>query len=356
MTALEPFGWNNQIAESWQALDAPGCVPARVVADFGAIVTVALPEPRNADLSGRLVYDSAPDALPKVGDWVAVRLIDGGAAVVEAVLPRLSEIARKVAGRRVQRQVMAANVDIAFIVQALDADFSPERMQRYLYQLSAGQVRPVLVLNKADQVEDIGPYIEKIEDLNLEYVVCSAKTGVGLEAVAAAVPAGATAVFLGSSGVGKSTLTNRLLGEERQATAEVRASDAKGRHTTTHRELFTLPGGGLLIDTPGVRELQLWGTGAELDAAFADIALLAASCQFGDCRHETEPSCAVKAAIETGELDPVHLENYLKMKRELEYLATKTDPEALRSKKRAISKAIKQHYAELKDHPKHGQV
>ena len=317
MTDLHAYGWNDQLASAWKQLDARDCVPARVVADYAANLKIVLPEERRAEVSGKLLHTTEPADRPKVGDWVAVRLAEGGSAVIEHVLPRHSEISRRAAGDRLVKQVMAANVDIAFIVQALDHDFSPERLQRYLYQMQNSHIQPIVILNKADQIDDATQFTEQIKNLDVPYVLCSAATGQGIAELKTYLKDGQTAVLLGSSGVGKSTITNLLLGEEVQKTQAVRASDSKGRHTTSHRELFVLLSGGLLIDTPGIRELQLWGTEEELSDSFSDIFELARHCQFTSCGHTTEPNCAVQEAIASAKLPQARLDNYLKMKAEL---------------------------------------
>jgi ribosome biogenesis GTPase len=323
MEQLAQFGWTDALRGSWQQLRLSGVVPARVVADFGTSLTVATPARITAELSGKLAHYAGRELTPKVGDWVAVRLLDNGNAVVEAVVPRQSEIARKVAGRQVAKQVIAANIDVAFVLLALDNDFSIERLKRFLYQLSISHVRPVIVLNKADKVTDIAPYLTDLQALDLPVVIATAITGSGVAEILSHIRPGQTAILLGSSGVGKSTLTNTLLGRDTQATNTVRASDDTGQHTTVHRELFVLPSGGLLIDTPGIRELQLWGTQEDLDDNFDDVAALISQCKYTTCHHEHEPGCAIQAALHSGKLSAAHYAGYLKMKAELGNLHNK---------------------------------
>ncbi len=343
MNNLNGYGWDEYTAAAWQGNAIPAsCIPARVTADFGSSLTVVTPAEKTAVLSGRLQHFGTPEAFPKVGDWVAVLASGDHDATIEAVLPRRSEIARRAAGNKAQKQIMAANVDVAFVLQALDNDFSPERLQRYLYQLSIGNITPVLVLNKADKTSNVQPYIDAVSSLGVRTIIASAATGQGVDEIRQAITAGKTAVLLGSSGVGKSTLTNLLLGRDTQATQAVRESDDTGRHTTSHRELFVLPNGGLLIDTPGIRELQLWGAEEDLDENFDDIAALAAACKYSNCRHGTEAGCRLQAALQSGELTRAHYQNYLKMKRELAQQNAKPDHSGANQKKKAQNKMYKQ--------------
>ena len=323
MEQLAPFGWTDEFHHAFQALALAGTVPARVVADFGTSLKIATPGIVTAELSGRLAHYAERDEAPKVGDWVAVQLSDNGNAVIESIIPRRSEIARKVAGKQALKQVIAANVDVAFVLLALDNDFSIERLKRYLYQLSISNVTPVIVLNKADKTDDVQSYVDSLHTLQLPIIVSTATEGSGVADILAHIPSGRTAILLGSSGVGKSTLTNQLLQRQAQATQTVRDSDATGKHTTVHRELFMLPGGGLLIDTPGIRELQLWGTEEELDENFDDVAELISQCAYTSCQHGSEAGCAIQAALRGGTLDPGHYASYVKMKAELGALQKK---------------------------------
>ena len=285
MMDLQAIGWTARLQTLWDEANHKDCVPARVVADFGSVLKTATPKEVSAQLSGNLVYYSDPAELPKVGDWVAIKLVEHGNALIEAVLPRTSEISRKVAGEKIEKQILATNIDVAFIVQSADDDFSPERIERYLYQLRSDNIQPVIILNKTDAVDDLHEYTERLDKTKVPYVTCSAKNGNGIKTILDYLNSGQTAVLLGSSGVGKSTITNRLLGKDIQKTQEVRVEDNKGRHTTTHRELFALSNGSLLIDTPGVRELQLWGSEEELEELFADIIETAKNCQYRNCGH-----------------------------------------------------------------------
>jgi ribosome biogenesis GTPase / thiamine phosphate phosphatase len=257
--------------------------------------------------------------LPTVGDWVALTLPAGeGEALLQAVLPRRSVLVRREAGSEHEGQLIAANFDVVFLVTGLDGNFNPRRIERALAVAWKSGATPVVLLSKADLHEDVSARVEEVQALapGVSVLPLSAQTGQGLEEVRAWLPPGKTGVLLGSSGVGKSTLVNRLLEEERLATQSVRAEDHKGRHTTTHRELFTLPQGGLLIDGPGVRELGLWGEEDGVEQAFEDVLALAAGCRFSDCGHQREPGCAVRAEVEAGRLSQERLHHFEKLQRE----------------------------------------
>jgi ribosome biogenesis GTPase len=333
------FGWTTDFSEKWAQLNAKDLHPARVVADFGTSLKIALPGIRAAELSGKLAHYTNRDDVPKVGDWVAARLLDSGPAVIEEILPRHNEIARKVAGKRTTKQIIAANVDVAFVLLALDDDFSVERLRRFLYQLSIHAIRPVIVLNKADKTSSIAWYTQQLDEFNLPIIIATATAGAGINEILAHIQPGETAILLGSSGVGKSTITNMLLGREAQPTQAVRASDSTGKHTTVHRELFVLPNRGLLIDTPGIRELQLWGDEGDLNENFNDIAILARRCKYASCTHTDEAGCAVQEALRSGILSESHYASYLKMKGELNRLQAKKDVRARHGNKRS-SKVI----------------
>jgi ribosome biogenesis GTPase / thiamine phosphate phosphatase len=314
----------------------------RVAGDFGE---------RWAEASGKLRLAAAEGAdWPAVGDWVVAELHDADTnAVIQEVLPRRSKFVRKSPGKRIEEQVIAANVDTALLVSALDGDFNPRRVERYLAQCWESGARPVIVLNKADACEDTLVKASEMERVALGTAVCvvSAKTGQGFAELEEYLTPGQTLVLLGSSGVGKSTIANRLLGHAVQEVQPVRESDSRGRHTTTAREIFILPGGALLMDTPGLREMQLWDTEDGVAQVFAEIDALAGECRFGDCRHEGEPGCAVQAALDAGTLDPARLENRRKLMREQEFLRRKVDPEARQEQKehwKQIHRTARQRY------------
>jgi ribosome biogenesis GTPase len=317
------FGWTKYNQEEWDKLDLLGLRPARVIADFGTSLKVVLPQPISAELSGKLAHYTNKENMPKVGDWVAVRIMDNSPAVVESVVVRRNEIARKIAGKQIAKQIIAANIDIAFVLLALDTDFSVERLERFLYQLSIDKIETVIVLNKSDKTDDIQSYIDQLISFDLPIIVGAAINGTGVDEVMKHIFPGRTAILLGSSGVGKSTLTNKLLGRDVQQTNIVKESDSTGKHTTVHRELFVLPNGGLLIDTPGIRELQLWGSETDLDTNYQDIIDLASRCKYTNCQHVKESGCAIRKALQNGALDKNHYANYLKMKAELAALTKK---------------------------------
>jgi ribosome biogenesis GTPase / thiamine phosphate phosphatase len=323
---IDTFGRTADIYRAWRDISTEGTVLARVVADFGTSLTIATPDMVTAELTGKLAHYTDPEHMPKVGDWVSARLSDTNNAVIEAVVPRRSEIARKAAGNRTVKQIIAANVDVAFVLLAIDdasSDFSVERLRRFLYQLSINNIKPVIVLNKADTASNIETYRQQLVSFDVPVIASDALSGLGFETVQSYILPGQTAILLGSSGVGKSTMTNRLLGREAQATQEVRTSDATGKHTTVHRQLFLLSNGGLLIDTPGIRELQLWGTQDDLDENYDDIAYLVSQCKYSTCKHGDEEGCAIRHALETGTLDRGRYAAYCKMRAELKTLKAK---------------------------------
>jgi ribosome biogenesis GTPase / thiamine phosphate phosphatase len=331
--ALDLWGWHSYFEAMWSSAERGACVAARVIAQQRKFWRVAGEFGEGwAEASGKLRLAAEEGAdWPAVGDWVVLELHGADSpAMIQEVLPRRSKFVRKVAGKKIAEQVMAANVDVALLICALDADFSPRRVERYLAQCWESGAKPVIVLNKADACDHARDRADEMERAALGVEVCamSAKTGEGFGELNEFLKPGQTVVLLGSSGVGKSTITNRLLGEAVQEVREVRENDSKGRHTTTARELFLLPSGALLMDTPGMREFQLWDAEEGVAQTFTDIDELAAHCRFGDCQHEGEPGCAVLAALSAGTLDAARLENWRKLLREQAFLRRKVDPEA----------------------------
>jgi len=330
VSPLESLGWDAAWASELEGLEQPDLIPGRVTAQHrGAVAVCTEAGELRAEVAGALHYQRAVGGvLPTVGDWVGLR-----GATVHSVLPRRSAITRKSADRNSVEQVLAANVDVAFLVSGVDEDFSVRRVERYLTTAWESGAEPVVVLTKIDLRDDVADCVLEVETvaIGVPVLAVSNVTGEGVDLVEPYVRAGRTAVLLGSSGVGKSSLLNRLAGEELMRTRDV-AADGTGRHTTTHRELLRLPGGGLVIDTPGLRELQLFE--GDLGAAFADVEALAAECRFRDCAHIREPGCAVLGAVDTGALELDRLRSWRKLQRELAAIQARTDKRLRAERKR----------------------
>ena len=323
---LTSLGWD----EGWQkAFDrAPGLEPARVVAEHrGRFDIVTASGDLYATLTGKMSFDAlSREELPTVGDWVAVLPSDDGSSTIQQVMPRRSSFVRKLAGQDADAQVVAANVDVVFVLEPFDRGPNLRRLERYLTVAWASGATPVVILAKVDLRDDVSEILAEVKAVasGTDVHAVSCVTGTGVDALHAYTTGGRTVALLGSSGAGKSSLVNALMGEEVMATSEVR-EDGKGRHTTTHRQLISLPDGGSLIDTPGMRELQLWEGDTGIDVTFDDIAELAQGCRFNDCSHSVEPKCAVLGAVESGELPAERLESYRKQLRELAAIARKKD-------------------------------
>jgi ribosome biogenesis GTPase / thiamine phosphate phosphatase len=313
-TLLHRLGWDDGWEAAFAEHRAAGLVPARVAIQHrGAYDLLAESGELRASAANRLVK---LEELPAVGDWVGH---DPETNLVEAVLPRRTAISRKEVMHAVREQVLAANVDVAFLVQALPLDFNVRRLERYLAMAWESGADPVVLLTKVDLVDDVQPYLDEVELVTLgacPILGVSAVTGVGLDGLRPFLEPNRTAVLLGSSGVGKSTIVNALAGEELLETRAVREDDHRGRHTTTHRELIVLAAGGVILDTPGIRELQLWE--ADLEQTFGDVEEIARRCRFSDCAHDREPGCAVQEALADGSLSPERWQSYVKLQRELE--------------------------------------
>jgi ribosome biogenesis GTPase / thiamine phosphate phosphatase len=322
--SLEALGWNQFFADAFAPYEPEGLIPGRVaVQERGGAVLFTAAGTLRADVATRLVRAGGQVV---AGDWVAAEQLPGeDRAIVRAVLPRRSRFARKEPWLT-EEQVVAANVDTVFLVTDCGRDFQPRRLERYLTAAWDSGAAPVIVLTKSDLAADVSETVAEAEAIAFGVPVhaISSVTGEGLGELDLYVLPGQTVALLGSSGVGKSTLVNRLLGEDLLATAELRR-DGRGRHTTTHRELVHLPGGALLLDTPGMRELQLWADESALEETFADVAELARECRFSDCAHGQEPGCAVRAALGDGSLPQIRWESYTKLQHELRALAVKQD-------------------------------
>lgn len=342
---LELLGAGPQVFGAFDAYAAQGLILGRVAVsqrDLYRLYTDT--RELAAEPSGTLWYRSPGAAsMPVAGDWVAARVVAPGQAIVEAVLPRSTCFSRRAAGRREDEQPIAANIDVVFLVCGLDGDFNPRRLERYLALAAESGARPVVVLNKADVCDEVEARVREMRMVaaGAPVIAASTRTADGLRAVEEWLAPGRTIALLGSSGVGKSSIVNRLVGEERLRTREVREGDSRGRHTTTHRELMPLPGGGALIDTPGMRELQLWAGEESVTEVFDEIAAAAESCRFGDCRHAGEPGCAVEAAVRSGAISAERWGSYRKLIAEARHHERETDFQAGQEYKRMVKRISK---------------
>lgn len=335
---LQVYGWNDRFAAAFAEVAGAGRVPARVLLEHTHIYRVAAEDGEMlARVSGRLRHraQARPD-FPAVGDWVVIEPVADGDARIHAVLPRVSRFSRRAAGDVTEEQVVAANIDTVFLVGGLDGDFNVRRIERYLVVAWESGATPVVLLNKADLVDSPENHVDEVRAVApaVDVHAVSAKRPETLDVLRQYLAPGRTAALLGSSGVGKSTIVNRLVGFDLLRTQDVRITDSRGRHTSASRQMVVLESGGILIDTPGMRELQLWESGDIPTDAFADIAALAGSCRFRDCRHLQEPGCAVRAAAIAGELSPMRLGSFHKLAAEREHQARQLDARALLADKR----------------------
>ena len=356
---LEELGWTPDFHQHFDALETPALVPGRVVRQDPYSYSVMTAEATvMAELTGPLRTSAADgEDRPAVGDWVALLPHDDEIAFIQALLPRRGGFSRQKAGTVTGAQVVAANIDTIFIVMGLDGDFNLRRLERYLALCWNSGASPVVLLNKTDLSKDLDGQVAAVEAVGVgaDIHALSAKQGLGFDAVERYLAIGRTVAFIGSSGAGKSTMVNRLLGVDKMAVGAVRGDDDRGRHTTSHRELFVLPGRGIVVDTPGMRELQMWGDEDALRGAFPDIEDLTRTCKFRDCAHEAEPGCSVRAAVEEGGLDPARYQSYLKLKRELASAALRQSEASkrdlrLRAKKQGkLYKAVAKHSRRRKE-------
>lgn len=345
---LRRLGWDGRLDDAFAPYAAEGLVPGRVALEHTHIYRVMTEASEClARVSGRLRHEASARAdFPSVGDWVALSPADhGGDARIVAVLPRRSRFSRRAAGDPTEEQVVASNIDTVFLVTGLDGDFNPRRIERYLLVATESGAAPVIVLNKADVLENADA--DRLADS-----VRAVAGGAPVHTISCRVPGavdvlrqylgpGATGALLGSSGVGKSTIVNRLIGHDLLKTRDVRESDSRGRHTSTARQLVLLPEAGVLIDTPGMRELQLWDSGESMTATFDDIEAFAEACRFRDCRHRQEPACAVHAAVGAGTLSAGRLASYHKLQDEQEHQVRQLDQRAQIEEKRRAKLATK---------------
>jgi ribosome biogenesis GTPase / thiamine phosphate phosphatase len=350
---LRSYGWSDALQREFDSLERNELIPARVVVHQRWLYRLASDAGElAASLSGRFMHDAPTEDFPAVGDWVAAaaRLAEA-AATIHHVLPRSSSFIRRAVGPGGGAQVVAANVDVAIIVSSLNEELNLRRLERYLATAWASGAQPVIALTKADlsaQVEKNQSIVEEIA-YGVPVLAISALTGSGLDALAAHLQPGRTAVLIGSSGVGKSTLVNALLGSAHMRTQTISQSEARGRHTTTHRELVLMPSGALILDTPGMRELGLWDVSEGLSNTFEDIETLARTCRFRDCRHTSEPGCAVRAALESGTLTYGRWQGYVKLNRELAWLDRKEDPAARAAQRKIWVRRTKNNRQREKD-------
>lgn len=347
---LKSIGATDSVCRNFETYAARGLVLGRVsVVHSGQYRIHSAQGEMQAEAIGALLYRTEQSDWPAVGDWVAVQPVGPGEAMIHAVLPRRTLFSRRAPGKGEQEQVIAANIDLTLIVCGLDGDFNLRRIERYLTLAHSSGAEAAIVLNKCDLCLELPARIAETGSIagDAPVLAISARSPAGIRPVLDLLRPGRTITLLGSSGVGKSTLVNQLLGADRQAVAEVRAGDSRGRHTTTHRELLPLPQGGALIDTPGMREIQLWAGEDDLDAAFADIAGLAERCRFRDCTHVRQEGCAVEAALESCALDPNRWQSYAKLRAEIAWHDRQSDVQAAQANKRkwkAMHKAIRVRY------------
>jgi len=339
--SLTKLGWNAALDETFAPHRAAGLIPARVAVEdkhFFRIWTVDAE--LSAQITGKLLHESRADksALPKVGDWVAVKLVPNEEkAVIQAILPRRTRLSRKMTGRDVEEQILATNIDVAFVVTAADASFNPARLERMLVMIHESGAQAAVVLNKIDLCDDVDARVAEATRVSGGATVlpACALTGRGVKQLGELIKPGETVVFIGTSGVGKSSLINRLYGEEIQATLEVRANDAKGRHATSWREMIFLPQGGVVIDTPGMREFHIWLAGGGLHDAFPDIEALSLKCHFRDCTHTQVKRCAVLEALADGSLSRERYDSFLKLQGELSFLHAAEEQRTWKDRKRS---------------------
>nr|WP_235857639.1 ribosome small subunit-dependent GTPase A [Paenibacillus albiflavus] len=349
---LTSLGWNETYQEQAAPYYKDGLIPARVASEQKQLYRVLTEQGElHAEITGKMRFQAdGRNDYPAVGDWVMISpRIDEGKAIIHTILPRKTKFSRKIAGQLVDEQIVAANIDTVFIVNALNNDFNIGRIERYLILTWESGANPVILLSKADLCTDIEHKIAQIENIaiGVPILVISSLQNEGLDQLQPFLEEGHTSALLGSSGVGKSSIVNRLIGETVMEVRAAREGDDRGRHTTTHRELIALKQGGLIIDTPGMRELGLWDSEAGIQTAFDDVEEFTKQCRFDDCTHKNEPGCAVKAAIHSGELDARRYDSYVKLQRELKYILRKENHHARiaeKKKSKKVTKSVREKY------------
>ena len=349
MYNLIQLGWNEFFQDQFQIFKAQNFIPGRIaVENKQRYILYTEKGELPAEVTGKLLYSSEIAELPKTGDWVAAIFFENEEkAIIHSVLERRSKLSRKTADRKTEEQIISANVDYVFVVQSLDNNFNIRRLERYIVSTFENNIQPVIVLNKIDLTRE--SLLRKKETMekfpNVPVILTNALVGTGADEIKNILSEGKTAVFSGSSGVGKSTIINNLIGEALLQTSEVSTSVNKGKHTTTKRELFIIPNGGIVIDTPGMREFQLWNADKGIEQVFDEIELLSLECKFSDCTHTKETGCAVLEAIRKGILDESRLLSYYKLQKELRFLEEKQDKNAYLKRKereKKLHKEIKQ--------------
>ena len=350
---LTQLGWNHHFSQYFSAEPSSGFEAGRIaVENKNNYVILSTHGVLQGEVSGKLQYTSQTEAeLPKVGDWVVMQVFDQQ-AIIHEVLPRQTKFTRGAAGKANEEQIVATNIDALLIVQSVDGNYNLRRLERYLVMAYEGKIEPVIVLSKVDLANDLPQKLQEVSTVapGVPLLAVSNQTAQGYEALESWLPSQKTIAVVGSSGVGKSTIINHLLGESKQDTQGIRSKDSKGRHTTTRREMYLTSQGNILIDTPGMRALQLWENQEGLSQTFADIEALAKQCHFKDCRHITEVKCAVRKAVEEGVLTEARYQSYLKLQRETAYLESSTD--FLREKNARFKQIQKAYRQKMKHHKK----